>query len=129
MIETILVADDSSTARMIIKRCIEIAGFMNASFIEATDGKEALQLAKENKVDLLITDLNMPNMDGQTLMKHVKASPRLHDLPVVVISSASNKKIETELIENGAFAVVNKPITPASVAKALDNLLQQDQWG
>lgn len=129
MIKTILVADDSATARMIIKRCVEIAGLMDAEFIEAEDGKQALKLAREQPVDLLITDLNMPNMDGHSLLKHVKASPKLHDLPVIVISSASNKQIKSDLLGQGAWAVLNKPITPASVAKALGNLSQQNEWG
>ncbi|MFQ5675210.1 MAG: response regulator, partial [bacterium] len=118
MIQNIIIADDSATARMIIRRCLEIAGFVEATFVEAEDGEVALNLAKENKADLLITDLNMPNMDGFTLLKRVKASPRLNALPVLVISSASNEAIDKELIDGGAFAVLNKPVTPASVSQA-----------
>ena len=133
MIEKIIIADDSATARMIIKRCVEIAGFFDVQVIEANDGQEALNLAKENPVDLLITDLNMPNMDGRTLLKHVKASPRLNSMPVLVISSASNEAVEKELVELGAMAVVNKPITPTSVSEALQSMNQEDneenQWG
>lgn len=133
MIKKIIIADDSATARMIIKRCLEIAGFFDVQMIEANDGQEALSLAKENQPDLLITDLNMPNMDGRTLLKHVKASPRLNSMPVLVISSASNEAMEKELVELGAFAVVNKPITPTSVSEALQNIMEEDnqenQWG
>jgi len=129
MIETIVIADDSSTARLIIKRCVEIAGFTTATFMEAADGRQALELVKKNDVDLVITDINMPNMDGKTLLKYIKASPKLHDLPVVVISSASNEKVASELMANGAMAVVNKPVTPASVASVLESLSQNDQWG
>ena len=125
----ITIADDSSTARMIMKRCLEIAGYRKVEFLEAKDGKEALDLIKENKVDMLVTDINMPNMDGRTLLKHVKASPKLTDVPILVISSSSNDAIEDELMKNGAFAVIKKPITPASVAKALQNLTEQEQWG
>ncbi len=133
MIKKIIIADDSATARMIIKRCLEIAGFFDVQMIEANDGQEALSLAQENQPDLLITDLNMPNMDGRTLLKHVKASPRLNSMPVLVISSASNEAMEKELVELGAFAVVNKPITPISVSEALQNIKEEDnqenQWG
>lgn len=133
MIEKVIIADDSATARMIIKRCLEIAGFFDVEVIEANDGQEALALAKENQTDLLITDLNMPNMDGRTLLKRVKASPRLNPMPVLIVSSASNEAVEKELVELGALAVVNKPITPTNVSEALQNMNKEDneenQWG
>ena len=133
MIKKIIVADDSATARMIIKRCLEIAGFLDVQVIEAKDGQEALGLAKENHTDLLITDLNMPNMDGRTLLKQVKASPRLNPIPVLIISSAINEAVEKELIELGALGVVNKPLTPTSVSEALQNINDEDNdentWG
>lgn len=129
MIENIIIADDSATARLIVKRCLEIAGLSGANFLEAADGVEALNLAKEQPVDLLVTDLNMPNMDGRALLKRVKASPKLHDLPVIVISSASNEAIAKVLIAEGALTVVNKPISPGDVVQALGNLTDQNQWG
>ncbi|MFB3041439.1 MAG: response regulator [Candidatus Poribacteria bacterium] len=132
MIKKIIIVDDSATARMIIKRCLEIAGFLDVQVIEANDGQEALGLAEENQPDLLITDLNMPNMDGRTLLKRFKASPRLNPMPVLIISSASNEAVEKELVELGALAVVNKPITPTSVSEALQNINEEnneDQWG
>ncbi|MCZ6820074.1 MAG: response regulator [Calditrichaeota bacterium] len=107
MIQNVVIADDSSTARMIIRRCLEIAGCMDANFIEVADGEQALKVVKESEVDLLVTDLNMPNMDGRTLLKHVKASPRLTNLPIVVVSSASNEAVRDELMSQGALAVVD----------------------
>lgn len=131
MIQRVIIADDSSTARMIIKRCLEIGGLSDAEFLEANDGAEALEMAKSGQIDLIVTDLNMPNMDGRTLLKHIKSSPRLTVMPVLVISSASNKAIESELVQKGALAVVNKPVTPAAVAAALENLNQDEDngWG
>ena len=133
MIKKIIVADDSATARMIIKRCLEIAGFLDVQVIEAKDGQEALGLAKENHVDLLITDLNMPSMDGRTLLKQVKASPRLNPMPVLIISSAINEAVEKELVELGALGVVHKPLTPTSVSEALQNINDEENdennWG
>lgn len=120
MAQTIIVADDSATARMIIKRCLEIAGFGEAQILEARDGTEALELVKKNAVDLLVTDLNMPKMDGRSLLKHIKSSPRLSDLPVLVITSAKNPAKEQELLNMGAFAILGKPVSPANVAEALE---------
>ena len=129
MAQTILIVDDSATARMIIKRCLTIAGFQEAEFIEAGNGKEALQAARENTIDLLISDLNMPEMDGKQLLRHVKASPRLNYLPVMLVTSSNNPAIERELKELGAFAVMNKPVAPANLAEALKDNFEQSSWG
>jgi len=122
VIKTIIIADDSATARMIIKRCFEIAGCAEATFLDAGDGEQALELAKTNQPDLLITDLNMPKMDGRSLLIHLKASPMLHGLPVIVITSANNEAKENELRGLGALAVLSKPITPPEVAKLLETI-------
>ncbi|MEE9553448.1 MAG: response regulator [candidate division Zixibacteria bacterium] len=122
MYQTIIVADDSVTARMIIKRCLEIAGLSEATFLDARDGTEALELAKNNQVDLLVTDLNMPKMDGRSLLMHVKASPRLSELPVLVISSVSNPAKVEELLGLGASAILGKPVSPADLAEVLEKL-------
>jgi two-component system chemotaxis response regulator CheY len=129
MLDTVLLADDSATARMIIKRCLKIVGCRNTKFLEADDGLQALELAKSSEVDLVVTDLNRPNMDGNALLKMIKSNPELSGLPVLVISSSSNPAKETELLNNGAFAVLNKPVSPASVAEKLQDLDPQTEWG
>lgn len=115
----IVLADDSKTALLFIRRCLEIIGLQDADFIEVANGKEALAQLKQNPVDLLVTDLNMPEMDGTSLLRRVKANPRLHAIPVLVISSASNPAKAAELLELGAFAVLDKPINPNVLLKAL----------
>ena len=122
MFKTIIIADDSATARMIIRRCLEIAGLQDVRFLDARDGAEALELARGNQVDLIITDLNMPKMDGLTLLRHIKASPRLSTLPVLVITSASNKAKDAGLSDLGASAVLSKPISPEEIAEVLEDL-------
>ena len=124
MTKRIVIADDTRTARMFIKRCLEIVGFQDAQFVEAVNGKEALELIKETTTDLLFTDLNMPVMDGTTLLKWVKASPKLHDLPVIIITSAGNQSKNFELTQLGAYKVLNKPITPTSLYDAIEPLLK-----
>jgi len=119
----IIIADDSATARMFIKRCLEIIGLSDAEFIEAEHGKAALAAAKEHTPDLLLTDLNMPVMDGETLLKWVKASPKLCELPVIVITSAGNPAKEAQLLELGALKVLNKPISPPLIMDALADFL------
>ncbi|MDH4321942.1 MAG: response regulator [Desulfobulbaceae bacterium] len=121
----IMVADDSSCARMFISKCLEIVGLTDAEIIEADNGKEALDKLKEQAFDLLITDLSMPVMDGEALLKWVKGTPELQKLPVLVISSAGNPAREKKLLELGAFAVLGKPVSPVTMLKTLEPLLEQ----
>lgn len=123
----IVVADDSATARMIIKKCLEIAGFQEAEFIEAENGREALRLLKTNKIDLLLSDFNMPVMDGGVLLKWVKGSPNTKDIPVVIVTSAGNPAREKELKDLGAYAVLSKPISPAVISQELEELIDSEE--
>ncbi|MFA5701881.1 MAG: response regulator [Desulfuromonas sp.] len=121
----IIIADDSGTARMMIRRCLEIVGFNETEFEEAKNGREALALMKKNPPDLLVSDLNMPSMDGETLLQWVKASPKLVNIPVLIISSVTNSAKTAELKKKGAFAVIGKPISPALLNEALAPLLEE----
>ncbi len=127
----ILIVDDSGTARMFIKRCIEIAGLADAEFFEAGNGNEALGILDNHSVTCVITDLNMPECDGEMLLKQIKARPRLHDIPVVVITSAGNPAKELELMACGAVAVLSKPVSPAAIADAVGTLVnpKEDNHG
>ena len=122
----ILIADDSRTARFLIRQYLEMAGFYQAEFIEAASGREALDRLKENSVDLVITDYKMPEMDGLDLLRRVKASPKLHDLPVLVITSFANQAKIDELLENGAFAVLQKPLSLAKLHDIVKPFLTSD---
>jgi len=107
----ILIVDDSSTARSIVKRALEISGIDLGNVGEATDGKNALEILKETKYDLVFTDLNMPVMDGEQLLKRIKSSPKLNEIPVVVVSSMTNKSRENKLLQEHAEKIFSKPIS------------------
>ena len=81
MFKNILIVDDSTTARMFIKRCLEMGGFEEAEFFEASNGVEALQHLNLKKIDLILTDLNMPKIDGEQMIDIVK----VYDLQFKVI--------------------------------------------
>lgn len=123
--QTILIVDDSNTARMFIKRSLEISGCMGCEFKEAADGKEALQTLEKGPVDFIVADLNMPVLDGRCMLKQIKANPKTSAIPVVVISSASNDAANVELLSEGAYAVLSKPITPPIIISALGALLKK----
>jgi two-component system chemotaxis response regulator CheY len=108
---------------MFIKRCLEIIGFGDASLVEAVNGKEALAKIKEAPTDLVITDLNMPVMDGETLLKWIAANPKLNQIPVLVVSSAGNPAKEAELLALGAIAILSKPLSPPTLLEKLEPFL------
>jgi len=116
-VNNILIVDDSSTARFIIRQCFEIAGFRGKNYVEAKNGLEALESLEKEKFDLIVTDLNMPGMDGIGLLSSVKAS-RHSEIPVIVITSTSNQAKNDELKKLGAFLIFNKPISPAGIHQA-----------
>ncbi|RPJ80850.1 MAG: response regulator [Deltaproteobacteria bacterium] len=123
----IIIADDSGTARMFIKRCFEISGCQDVEFLEAGNGVEALEQLKKTSVDLVVSDLHMPEMDGAELLKRIKSSPRFHETPVIIISSAANPKKVEELKALLALDVLSKPVSPASVSKAIKPLLKNSE--
>ncbi len=122
----IIIADDSALARTVIRRCLEISGYQNAEFFEAVNGREALEMAHKKQIDFIVTDLNMPEMDGKTLLKFIKASPRLTNTPVIVITSACNQSRIDELKQLGAVEVLSKPISPAVIARVTQSFTKED---
>ncbi len=122
----VLIVDDSPAARMIARRCMVIAGYSDCEFLEAPDGKAALDLMKHEQVNLVVADLNMPNMDGQTLIRFMRSSPRLHDIPVLVVSSLVNPSTAETLRKLGATAVLKKPLNPGSLVEALATIQPEE---
>jgi two-component system chemotaxis response regulator CheY len=117
---SILVVDDSSTSRMIIQRCLEMAGISIGTFSFAENGLDALALLrKDRSIDLVVTDLNMPKMDGRSFARMVKSDPELSGIRLIVVSSIADGDAEAELKGLGTLAVVKKPVSPAKMSAAL----------
>jgi CheY-like chemotaxis protein len=116
----VLIVDDSSTSRMIIQRCLEMASLGYDSFVQAENGMEALAILREHEAfGLILTDINMPKMDGQTFVKLVKNDAQTRAVPVVVISSIADGAFIDELLKLGVQAVIKKPVSPAKILEAL----------
>ncbi len=107
----ILLVDDSSVMRKMIKRTIELSGVDVAGFYEAGNGKEGLMLLEHKAVDLLFIDINMPVMDGMEMLAEVRKQDKTQDLPVLIISTESNEKRIREIDRQNA-AFIHKPFTP-----------------
>lgn len=121
----IIIADDSGTARLFVRRCLEIIGLRDATFEEVKDGTEALsRLETAGAVDYIVTDLTMYPMDGTELLKKLKEDKRWREIPVFVVTSAGNDAKKEELLSLGAISVLPKPVSPAIMAKAFENYLK-----
>jgi two-component system, chemotaxis family, chemotaxis protein CheY len=116
--KNVIIADDSTTARMFVRRCFEVAGLADSSIQEAADGAQVLTFVQQGKFDLIITDLNMPVLDGRALLSKLRQSG--NGVPVIVVSSAANAALTEELLALGAAAVVKKPPSPALALAALN---------
>ena len=116
----ILLVDDSATSRMIIKRCLIIAGYRDSQYYEVEDGLEALTFfEEENTVDLIVTDLNMPRMDGNNLIKKLNVNNKTKKIPILIISSMGDEVFPQELKSMGVKGVIQKPISPAKIIEIL----------
>lgn len=122
-IDNILLVDDSGTARMILKLCLEIAGFHDQNFIEAKNGEEAWGLLQHQKIDLLITDLNMPVIDGHSLLIKINSSGAIAKPLIMVATSSANPAKAAELKKLGAHAILNKPISPAQIVQVWKEII------
>ena len=106
---SILIVDDSLPMRSIIKKTIKAAGFGKSEFLEAANGKEALNLMKNNWVDMVLTDHNMPVMNGLDFIRAAKADELLKTIPMVVISTEGNESRIKEFLDSGAVGYLAKP--------------------
>lgn len=116
----ILIVDDSRTSRLIVKRCFEMAGFADAVFSECSDGAEALDVLRAEPMDLVVTDLKMPRVDGLTLVRKMRASQFASRIPVVVISSVAEASEEEQVLHDNVIARIQKPLSPAKLMYALE---------
>lgn len=117
---TVLIVDDSPTSRMIIQRCIQMSGIETGSFLFAENGLDALSIMDENSsIDLVVSDINMPKMDGQTFIRLLKNKPSTAGIPVVITSSIADGSIEGEMIKLGVTRIIKKPVSPEKIMKVI----------
>ncbi len=119
----ILVVDDSLPMRKVIRKTIMASGFAMADYYEATDGAEALGLLKERPVDIVVTDYNMPRMNGLELIQAMNKDEALKSIPVLVITTEGSQKRMEEFREKGAAGYIRKPFTPEEIRAKLHEIL------
>lgn len=121
MAKTILIVDDSSSLRMVVRLALQRAGF---DVQEAGDGQEALeQLERLPKVHLIVSDVNMPRMDGISFVRHVKQHPRHRFAPVVMLTTEGQEAKKEQGRAAGARAWIVKPFNPPQLLDAVAKLV------
>ncbi len=118
--KTILVVDDAATIRQVVGMSLKGAGY---DVIEACDGKDALSKLNGQKLNLIITDVNMPNMDGITFIQEAKKLPRYKFTPIIVLTTESQDDKKRQGQAAGAKAWVVKPFQPAQLLAAVAKLV------
>ena len=115
----VLAVDDSKTMRDMVSFTLKNAGH---DVIEATDGKHALSLAEGARVDLVITDVNMPNMDGITLVKSLRALPSYKSTPILVLTTEADATKKNQGREAGATGWIVKPFSPDKLLQVISKV-------
>lgn len=119
MAKTVLIVDDSSTMRKIVTRSLRQAGLDVSDVFEAADGEEALKFLESNRVDIILSDINMPNMDGIEFLRQKATRPAIKSIPVVMITTEAGADILAEAKQLGAGGAIKKPFTPEQVQDVL----------
>ncbi|WP_374262215.1 chemotaxis response regulator CheY [Zoogloea sp.] len=118
-----LVVDDFSTMRRIVRNLLKELGFANVD--EAEDGQIALQKLNSLPFDFVVTDWNMPNMDGLTLLQNIRANPALKHLPVLMITAEAKKENIIAAAQAGASGYIVKPFTAATLSEKLEKIFEK----
>ncbi|WP_456450424.1 chemotaxis response regulator CheY [Hydrogenimonas sp.] len=119
----IMVVDDSSTMRRIIKNTLNRLGYKD--LLEAADGAEAWEIMQANKDDIgvLITDWNMPNMNGLELVKKVRGQAEFEDIPIIMVTTEGGKAEVITALKAGVNNYIVKPFTPQVLKEKLEAVL------
>ena len=119
----ILVVDDFSTMRRIIRNLLRELGFTNVE--EADDGNTALPMLQNSQFDFIVTDWNMPGMQGLDLLKAVRADPKLKHIPVLMVTAESKREQIVEAAQAGVNGYVVKPFTAGTLEEKISKIFER----
>ena len=119
MARLIMTVDDSASMREMVRATLQSAGY---EVVEAVDGQEALDYARENACDLVITDVNMPRMDGITLVSELRGLPHYRLTPLLLLTTESSQERKLEGKRAGATGWIVKPFDPAKLIDAIERV-------
>jgi two-component system chemotaxis response regulator CheY len=119
----ILIVDDSPAMRRVVRRVVDISGVDVGNLLEAGNGLEALAVLRTQWIDLIMTDINMPDMDGEQLLQAVREDPLLASIPVLVVSTDRSESRLKHMMVLGADGYLAKPFMPAGLSEEINRLL------
>jgi two-component system chemotaxis response regulator CheY len=120
---TILIVDDSPVMRTFIRRVLKLAGYGESNFVEASDGREALACIARQKADLILTDINMPGMNGEEFLLELQKNGTLSETPALVISTDGTRDRLRRMLSLGARGYLAKPFLPEALRGELEKVL------
>jgi two-component system, chemotaxis family, chemotaxis protein CheY len=120
---SVLIVDDSPVMRGFIRRVMALSGFEVGECLEASNGEEALDRLQERSVDVILTDINMPKMNGEELLRRLETDARLRAVPTLVISTDATKARILKMISLGAHGYMTKPFSPEALREELERVL------
>ena len=119
---TVLIIDDSNTMRKIVARALRQAGIDFDEILEAGDGLEALSVLADNSVDVVLSDINMPNMTGLELLKAVRGDDNFKSIPFVMVTAEGMKENVVEAVKAGVSNYIVKPFTAEQISEKLEKI-------
>lgn len=120
---TILIVDDSAVVRAVISKSLALSDASISEVHKASDGKRALEILKNTWIDLVVTDINMPIMDGVTMIQKMREDKILSEIPVVVVSTEGSVERQEELAEMGVRGFIRKPFTPERLSEMVQSVM------
>jgi two-component system chemotaxis response regulator CheY len=123
MAYSVLIVDDSPVMRSFIRRVLALSGFAVGETMEAANGQEALAQLSAHRVDVILTDINMPEMNGEELLRKLEADGVLKNIPALVISTDATRERVLKMLSLGAEGYMSKPFSPETLREELERVL------
>ncbi|PWT99765.1 MAG: response regulator [Terriglobia bacterium] len=120
----ILIVDDSPAMRTFVRRILDLSGFEVSNCLQACNGLEALEILQREPIDAVLTDINMPVMDGEEFLRQIQNDERLRAVPIIVVSTDGTYNRIERLLALGARGYVIKPFRPETLRLELERTLE-----
>jgi two-component system, chemotaxis family, chemotaxis protein CheY len=125
----VLIVDDSNSMRAVIKKIVTISGFQMDLCAEAGNGREAMEVLAKNWVDVIISDINMPEVNGLELLDLLRKNETLKEIPVIMITTEGSSERIKEAFNRGAKGFIKKPFLPEDIRKILYQVIGVSENG
>jgi len=119
----VLIVDDSASMRSIVRKIVGLSGYEVTTYYESSDGLEALEVLSKQWIDIILLDINMPQMDGITFLREMKKEDLYKKIPVVLVTTEARQETVDEAFKLGVKAHIKKPFQPEQIRQILDDIL------